>query len=152
MRLFLVFLHLLFFSLSAAYMDKIYISLRQCLCLQPQWLYLDVKAHISSTGNSPLNLTLQWFDGGWGGACLLGPGLRSTTYAPPLLGCSANALSRRPEGRPRRDLGLEAGKRKLRRRARTSRLEQNHEVRAASRRSFPSQRLHSDLVDIYTRA
>ena len=74
MRLFLVLLPLLLFSLSAAYVDKIYISLRQCLCLEPQWLYLDVKAHISSTGDSPLNLTLQWFDGGWGGACLLGPG------------------------------------------------------------------------------
>ncbi|MEM4652353.1 MAG: hypothetical protein QW086_11125, partial [Pyrobaculum sp.] len=73
MRLFLVLL-LLLYSLSAAYVDKIYISLRQCLCLEPQWLYLDVKAHISSTGDSPLNLTLQWFDGGWGGACLLGPG------------------------------------------------------------------------------
>jgi hypothetical protein len=74
MRLFLVLLLLLLYSLSAAYVDKIYISLRQCLCLEPQWLYLDVKAHISSTGDSPLNLTLQWFDGGWGGACLLGPG------------------------------------------------------------------------------
>jgi hypothetical protein len=69
MRLFLVLLPLLLFSLSAAYVDKIYISLRQRLCLEPQ-----VKAHISSTGDSPLNLTLQWFDGGWGGACLLGPG------------------------------------------------------------------------------
>ena len=74
MRLFLVPLPLSLFSLSAAYVDKIYISLRQCLCLEPQWLYPDVKAHISSTGNSPLNLTLQWFDGGWGGACLPGPG------------------------------------------------------------------------------
>jgi hypothetical protein len=72
MRLFLVLLPLLLFSLSAAYVDKIYISLRQCLCLEHQWFYLDVKAHISSTGDSPLNLTLQWFDRGWGGACLLG--------------------------------------------------------------------------------
>lgn len=74
MRLFLVLLPLLLFSLSAAYVDKLYISLRQRLCLKPQRLYPEVKAHISSTGDSPLNLTLQWFDGGWGGARLLGPG------------------------------------------------------------------------------
>jgi hypothetical protein len=64
MRQFLVLLPLLLFSLSAAYVDKTHISLRQRLCLEPQWLYLEVKAHISSTGDSLLNLTLQWFDGG----------------------------------------------------------------------------------------
>ncbi|MFZ8842115.1 MAG: hypothetical protein ACO2PM_24945 [Pyrobaculum sp.] len=43
LRLFHFLLPLLLFSLYAAYVDKIYISLRQCLCLKPQWLYLEVK-------------------------------------------------------------------------------------------------------------
>ena len=75
--------------------------------------------------------------------------------APLLFGCCVGALSKRPGDRPRRDLGPEAGQCQLCRRAGAPRLEQNHAVRAASRRSrrqehygaelngvFPSQRLH----------
>ncbi|RFA96929.1 hypothetical protein [Pyrobaculum aerophilum] len=59
-------------SLSATpYIDNAVIVLKQCLCMEPQWLYLDVWAHVSGGAGA---LKLYWYDGGWQGACNVGNG------------------------------------------------------------------------------
>src|SRR2546427_60174 len=50
-------------SLSATpYIDNAVIVLKRCLCMEPQWLYLDVWAHVSGGA------------GAWQGACNVGNG------------------------------------------------------------------------------
>ncbi|ACB39773.1 hypothetical protein [Pyrobaculum neutrophilum] len=81
---------------TAGYIDRASISLRQCLCMAPQWLYLDVYAHV---WGPPADIKLYWYDGGWRGPCDVGRGVEAYNICSVPYGASAVALALYEGGR-----------------------------------------------------